>query len=196
MAPYIRVWDDSTREGIDAIYGLVQVVAGPSVAVSDIVWEALEEGLTNHHGSFTITRYLQNTMESVHANLAGYSVRGWRASAVLAAISGTDVYLAWAGPAVSWVVTKERLYYPGYVTPDTAGGALGDEGNVPIYVAQEQVENGDVLVLGWSQLLDMIEEDSVTTLIRSGIDPATRSLYRMASEESEFALLMLQLNAA
>ena len=27
MAPYIRVWEDRRRDGIDAVYGLVQVVA-------------------------------------------------------------------------------------------------------------------------------------------------------------------------
>ena len=195
MAPYIRVWEDRRRDGIDAVYGLVQVVAGPSVAVSDIVWEALEDGLKAQR-SFTTTRYLQNAIEAAQSSLSGYSVRGWRASAVLAAVTGNDVYLAWAGPAVSWVVTEEQLYYPGYVTPDKAGGALGDEGEVPIYVAHEQVEEGDVIILGWSQLAEVIEENHVTTLIKSGIEPAMRSLYRMAGEKGEFAMLMLQLNTA
>ena len=112
MAPYIRVWEDRRRDGIDAVYGLVQVVAGPSVAVSDIVWEALEDGLKAQR-SFTTTRYLQNAIEAVQSSLGRYSVRGWRAGAVLAAVTGNDVYLAWAGPAVSWVVTKDQIYYPG-----------------------------------------------------------------------------------
>ena len=195
MAPYIRLWEEGRRDGIDAVYGLVQVVAGPVVAVSDIVWEALEDGLKAQR-SFTTTRYLQNAIEAAQSTLSGYSVRGWRAGAVLAAVTGNDVYLAWAGPAVSWVVTKEQLYYPGYVTPDKAGGALGDEGEVPIYVAREQVEEGDVIMLGWSQLPEVIEEDHVTTLIKSGIEPAMRSLYRMAGDKGEFAMLMLQLNTA
>ena len=191
MAPYIRVWDDRQREGIEAVYGLVEVVSGPVSTVSDIVWESLEEGL-NAQQTLTTTRYLQNAIESAQLTLSGYSVRGWRASAVLAAVTGNEVYLAWAGPAVSWVVTSKQIYYPGYVTPDASASALGEEGEVPIYVANEQIGDGDTIVIGWSQMPDVIEEDHISTIIKSGIDPAMRSLYRMAAQENEFAMLMLQ----
>ena len=191
MAPYIRVWDDRQREGIEAVYGLVEVVSGPVSTVSDIVWESLEEGL-NAQRTLTTTRYLQNAIESAQLTLSGYSVRGWRASAVLAALTGNEVYLAWAGPAVSWVVTSKQIYYPGYVTPDASASALGEEGEVPIYVANEQIGDGDTIVIGWSQMPDVIEEEHISTIIKSGIDPAMRSLYRMAAQENEFAMLMLQ----
>ena len=191
MAPYIRVWDDRQREGIEAVYGLVEVVSGPVTTVSDIVWESLEEGL-NAQRTLTTTRYLQNAIESAQLTLSGYSVRGWRASAVLAALTGDEVYLAWAGPAVSWVVTSKQIYYPGYVTPDSSVSALGEEGEVPIYVANEQIGDGDTIVIGWSQMPDVIEEEHISTIIKSGIDPAMRSLYRMAAQENEFAMLMLQ----
>ena len=194
MAPYIRAWDEGRRDGIEAVYGLVEVVSGPAAAVSDIVWEALEDGLKAQR-RLTTTRYLQNAVESAQLSLNGYSVRGWRASAVLAAISGDEVYLAWAGPAISWVVTSEQLYYPGYVTPESVTGALGDEGEVPIYVANEQIQDGDTIVIGWSRMPEIIEEEYIPTLIKSGIDPAMRSVYRMAAEESEFAMLMLRLAA-
>ena len=197
MAPYIRVWDDKRREGIEAVYGLVEVVSGPASTVSDIVWEALEEGL-NAQRSLTTTRYLQSAIESAQSTLSEYSVRGWRASAVLAAITGNEVYLAWAGPAVSWVVTSKQLYYPGYVTPGNVDGALGEEGEVPIYVASEQIGEGDTIVVGWSQMPEVIEEDHISTIVKSGMEPAMRSLYRMAvaAQENEFAMLMLQLTAA
>ena len=191
MAPYIRVWDDRQREGIEAVYGLVEVVSGPVTTVSDIVWESLEEGL-NAQRTLTTTRYLQNAIETAQLTLSGYSVRGWRASAVLAALTGNEVYLAWAGPAVSWVVTSKQIYYPGYVTPDNSVSALGEEGEVPIYVANEQIGDGDTIVIGWSQMPDVIEEEHISTIIKSGIDPAMRSLYRMAAQENEFAMLMLQ----
>ncbi len=195
MAPYIRLWEDRLRDGIDAVYGLVEVVSGPATTVSDIVWEALDEGL-NAQRRLTTTRYLQSAIESAQSTLSEYSVRGWRASAVLAALTGNEVYLAWAGPAVSWVVTSKQVYYPGYVTPGNPGGALGEEGEVPIYVANEQIDDGDTIVIGWSQMPEVIEEEHVSTIIKSGIDPAMRSLYRMAAQESEFAMLMLQLAAA
>lgn len=195
MAPYIRVWDDRQREGIEAVYGLVEVVSGPVTTVSDIVWESLEEGL-NAQRTLTTTRYLQNAIETAQLTLSGYSVRGWRASAVLAALTGNEVYLAWAGPAVSWVVTSKQIYYPGYVTPDNSVSALGEEGEVPIYVANEQIGDGDTIVIGWSQMPDVIEEEHISTIIKSGIDPAMRSLYRMAAQENEFAMLMLQNTAA
>lgn len=195
MTPYIRVWDGRQREGIEAVYGLVEVVSGPVTTVSDIVWESLEEGL-NAQRTLTTTRYLQNAIESAQLTLSGYSVRGWRASAVLAALTGNEIYLAWAGPAVSWVVTSEQIYYPGYVTPDNSVSALGEEGEVPIYVANEQIGDGDTIVIGWSQMPDVIEEEHIATIIKSGIDPAMRSLYRMAAQENEFAMLMLQLTAA
>ncbi len=195
MAPYIRVWDDKQREGISAVYGLVEVVSGPVSTVSDIVWESLEEGL-NAQRTLTTTRYLQNAIESAQLTLSGYSVRGWRASAVLAAITGNEVYLAWAGPAVSWVVTSKQIYYPGYVTPDASVSALGEEGEVPIYVANEQIGDGDTIVIGWSQMPDVIEEEHISTIIKSGMEPAMRSLYRMAAQENEFAMLMLQNTAA
>ena len=191
MAPYIRVWEDGRRDGLDGVYGLVEVVSGPVTTISDIVWEALEDALKAQR-RLTTTRYLQNAIEAAQLTLSGYSVRGWRAGAVLAAITGNEVYFAWAGPAVSWVVTGEQLYYPGYVTPDNVSGALGDEGEVPIYVANEQVGEGDTIVIGWSQMLEIVEEDHISTIIKSGIDPAIRSLYRMAAEENEFAMLMLQ----
>ncbi len=195
MAPYIRVWDDRQREGIETVYGLVEVVSGPVTTVSDIVWESLEEGL-NAQRTLTTTRYLQNAIESAQLTLSGYSVRGWRASAVLAAITGNEVYLAWAGPAVSWVVTSKQIYYPGYVTPDNSVSALGEDGEVPIYVANEQISDGDTIVIGWSQMPNVIEEEHISTIIKSGMEPAMRSLYRMAAQENEFAMLMLQLTAA
>ena len=89
-------------------------------------------------------------------------------------------------------MTSKQVYYPGYVTPDNVTGSLGDEGEVPIYVANEQVEDGDTIVIGWSRMPDIVEEDHISTIIKSGIEPATRSLYRMAAEENEFAMLMLQ----
>ena len=195
MEPYIRKWDDGQRDGIEAVYGLVEVVSGPAATVSDIVWEALEEGL-NAQRRLTTTRYLQNAIESAQSTLSEYSVRGWRASAVLAAITGNEVYLAWAGPAVSWVVTREQIYYPGYVTPGDSGVALGEDGEVPIYVANEHIDDGDTIVIGWSQMPNVIEEEHISTIIKSGMDPAVRSLYRMAAQENEFAMLMLQLTAA
>ena len=195
MAPYIRVWDDMRRDDIEVVYGLVEVVSGPVATVSDIVWESLEEGLGAQR-TLTTTRYLQNAIESAQLTLSGYSVRGWRASAVLAAITGNEVYLAWAGPAVSWVVTSKQIYYPGYVTPDNSVSALGEEGEVPIYVANEQISDGDTIVIGWSQMPNVIEEEHVSTIIKSGMEPAMRSLYRMAAQENEFAMLMLQLTAA
>lgn len=195
MAPYIRVWDDRRRDDIEAVYGVVEVVSGPVSTVSDIVWESIEEGLSAQR-RLTTTRYLQNAIESAQLTLSGYSVRGWRASAVLAALTGNEVYLAWAGPAVSWVVTSEQIYYPGYVTPDNMATALGEEGEVPIYVANEQIGDGDTIVIGWSRMPEVIEEEHISTIIKSGIDPAMRSLYRMAAQENEFAMLMLQRGAA
>ena len=191
LEPYIRIWDGNRRDGIDAVYALVEVLSGPTVSVTDIVWEALEDRLGEAR-RLTTTRYLQNAIENAQFNLNGYSVRDWRASVILAAITGSDVYLAWAGPAVSWVVASDRLYYPGYVKPEDVRGSLGQEGEVPIYVANEQIDEGTTVVMGWSKLPQIIEEGHVSTLIRSGIDPATRSLYRMASDQNEFALLMLQ----
>ena len=193
-APYIRVWEERRRDDIEAVYGLVEVVSGPSTTVSDIVWEALEDGLKAQR-RLTTTRYLQSAIETAQLSLNGYAIRGWRASAVLAAITGNEVYLAWAGPAVSWVVTTEQLYYPGYVTPENVSGALGDEGEVPIYVANEQIQDGDTIVIGWSGMPEIIEEEYIPTLIKSGIEPAMRSVYRMAAEESEFAMLMLHRDA-
>ncbi len=197
MAPYLRAWEDKRRDGIEVVYGLVQVISGPTTSVTDIVWEAFDEGL-KAQPRFTTTRYLQNTIEAARDSLGGYSVRGWRAGALLAAVSGRDLYLAWAGPAVCYVVAKDQLIYPGYVTEETArsSGALGDAGEVPIRIAHEEIQEGDVVVLAWSQLSNLIEEDNISALIQSGIDPAVRSLYRMASEESEFAMMLLQFDTA
>ena len=49
--------------------------------------------------------------------------------------------------------------------------------------------------MAWSRLTDIVDEVDVGSLVRSGVEPASRSLYRMASDEAEFALMLLEFGA-
>ena len=195
MAPYLRVWPDK-GEGIGAVYGMVQVISGPPNSVSAIVWEAIEEGLGAPR-RLTTTRHMQNAIQGAKETLAGYAVRGWRASATLAAVSKNDLYLAWAGPTANYVITDNDIIHPGLISADTlaASGALGEEGDVQIHVAHEEMAAGDVFLMAWSRLTNIVDEVDIAPLVRSGVEPASRSLYRMASDEGEFALMLLKFGA-
>ena len=192
MAPYLRVWPDA-GEGIGTVYGMVQVLGGPPNSVLDIVWEAIEESLRAPR-RLTTTRHMQNAIEAANEALAGYIARGWRASATLAAVANNDLYLAWAGPTTNYVITNDDVIHPGFLSGEdlNAKGALGDAGELQINVVHEEMGAGDVFLMAWSRLNDIFDEDDIGALIRSGIEPASRSMYRMASDEGEFALMMLE----
>jgi hypothetical protein len=192
--PFLRVWPE--RNDVGALYGIVEVVAGPPRDVASIVWQGIDEGLRGSR--FTLTRYLQNALQRGHQYLSEYAARGWRAGATLVSIKGQDMYLAWAGPSLVYLLADGDLVSPGSNTSKILGTGipLGERGELAPHVAHEKIGEGDAVLMAWTRLKKVTTEPAISALLTTGVENCTQSIYRLVAGEQDFAALVASFDSS
>lgn len=191
LRPFIKTWDVN-KAGIGKLYGIVEVLSGPAQDISEVVWEGVETSIKNEP-VLSVTGYLQQMIESSHNNLSAYAARGWTASLTLFSVQEDSFYLATAGPSLINLFNQGRMYDIPYASRDTLGKgvALGETGDFIVHLAYQDFTDNDSLLISWLGLRSLINLEELTSLFDRGAELASRNLYRLINDESEFALLLV-----
>ena len=189
--PFIKFWDVN-KGGIEKLYGLVEVLSGPAQDISEVVWEGVESSI-EREPVLSVTGYLQNMVETSHKNLSVYAAREWVASLTLIAFQGDSFYLATAGPSFINLYDQGKIYDIPHASRDTLGTgvALGQAGDFVVHVAYQDFTDDNSLLISWQRLKSLINLEELSTLFDSGAEIASRNLYRLINDESEFDLLLV-----
>jgi|TARA_B100001750_G_scaffold248460_1_gene279855 hypothetical protein len=191
LTPFIRFWDVN-KGGIGKLYGVVEVLSGPAQDISEVVWEGVESSI-KREPVLSVTGYLQEMVETSHKNLSAYAAREWAASLTLIAFQGDSFYIATAGPSFINLYEEGKIYDIPHASRDTLGTgvALGQPGNFIVHVAYQDFTQDNALLISWQGLKSLINSEELRTLFDRGAEIASRNLYRLINDESEFALLMV-----
>ncbi len=191
LNPFIRVWDVD-KKGIAKLYGVVEVLSGPAQDISEVVWEGVETSLKDEP-ILSVTGYLQQMVESSHNNLSAYAARGWTANLTLLAVQEDSFYWATAGNSLINLYNQGRMYDIPYASRDTLGkgAALGETGDFIVHLAYQDFTDNDSLLISWLGLKSLINLEELGALFDRGAEIASRNLYRLINDESEFALLLI-----
>ena len=191
LTPFIRFWDVN-KGGIGQLYGIVEVLSGPAQDISEVVWEGVESSI-ERQPLLSVTGYLQNMVETSHNNLSAYAAREWSATLTLLAFQGDSFYLATAGPSLINLYDQGKIYDIPYASRDTLGTgvALGEPGDFVVHVAYQDFTEDNSLLISWHGLKSLINTQELGNLFDKGAEIASRNLYRLINNESEFALLLV-----
>ena len=191
LTPFIRFWDVN-QGGIGKLYGVVEVLSGPAQDISEVVWEGVESSI-ERQPVLSVTGYLQHMVETSHKNLSAYAARGWAASLTLIAFQRDSFYLATAGPSLINLYDQGKIYDIPHASRDTLGTgvALGQPGDFVVHVAYQDFSDNNSLLISWQGLKSLINLEELSTLFDRGAEMASRNLYRLINDESEFALLLV-----
>ncbi len=188
--PYLRRWEGG-REGIDVVYGMIEVVSGPPEEIASIVWDAVDSAFVEPRMS--ITRVFDNALTNAHEQLSDYAARGWQAGATLAGMRGDEAYVAWAGPSLALFRINEReILKPqvGDLGEREIDIALGAEGDLKPRLAHAAATDGVTLLMSWTALTKKADDTGLRALVTDDPEGSAQALFRLVREEREFAVLI------
>ena len=188
--PYLRRWEGG-RDGTDIVYGILEVVSGSPEEIASIVWGVVDSAFNDPQMS--ITRVLSQALTDAHEQLSDYAARDWRAGATLVAMRGDELYVAWAGPSfVLFRTNEDGLVKPRVGDPSAQATdiALGAEGALTPKLVRNPARQAVSLLLAWTSLPEKTNEATLEVLLANDPEGSAPDLYRLVSDEREFAVLV------
>ena len=120
-----------------------------------------------------------------------------RAGISCAALTGSELYIAQAGPSLAYIYSDEKIRR---VTPSsTKGGvididdAVGASGNIHINLQRHEMQDGDIVLLASPSLASLISNDELAIILTAEPDQAIQRVFLVAKKVESFSAVLLTL---
>ncbi len=191
--PYLRSFPrQRPDEEEDELYVLVEPADTGSEEYCSQLVDAI--GRMYRQDALSVTGAVLRALRAAHQQLRDWNERSLREHQVAAgvnclAVQGRTAYLAQVGPSVAYYVGDGRCHR---ITPeDAAAEPLGHaEGAEPTF-SRYELSPGDLLLLVPSRINELIDEDTLRSILVRGADAALVELFRLVRDEQEFSLVLL-----
>lgn len=176
----------------DELYVLVEPDSPASEEYTDQLAEVI--GRLYRQDPLSMTGAVQRALRAAHQQLLDWNQRSLREHQVGAgvgclAVRGRIAYVAQVGPVVAYHVADGRVER---IEPvDGSPEPLGKAEQVEPTFSRCQLSPGDIVVLASPRLLEMLDDETLRSILLRGPDQALVELFRLARGEQEFALVLL-----
>ena len=191
--PYLRSFPrQQPDEEEDELYVLVEPATPGGEEYTKQLVDAI--GRMYRQDSLSLTGALLRSLQAAHQELLQWNERSLREHRVGAGVSclvvrGRTAYLAQVGPAVAFHVGDGRFRR---IEPEEdAVEPLGQSEQVQPTFSRYHLSPGDLLLLASPRILELLDEDTLRSILLRGADEALTELYRLTREQQEFSMVLL-----
>ena len=175
----------------DELYVLVQPAGEGGDEYAGQLVEAI--GRMYRQDALSITGAVLRSLKGAHQQLRDWNERSLPEHRVSAGVSCLAVrehsaYLAQVGPAVAYHVGGGRFQRIAPEGPATE--PLGQATAEPVF-SRYELAPGDLLLIASPRIDELIDQDTLRSILLRGGDDALVELFRIASDEQDFSLVLL-----
>jgi hypothetical protein len=178
-------------EDEDELYVLAEPVSPASREYCGQLVDAV--GRSFLEDTLSITGAVLRSLKAAHLQLRDWNQRTLREQHVTAGVSCVAVrdrtaYLAQVGPAVAYHLGDGRVAR--FVPEDDAAAPIGQADQIEPLFNRFDLSPGDLLVVANSRLDELVDQDTLRSILLKGADEALVDLFRIARGEQEFSLVL------
>ena len=191
--PYLRSFPrQRPDEGEDELYVLVEPASSGSeehcVQLVDAIGRAYQQD------TLSVTGAVLRALRAAHKQLRDWNERSLPEHRVAAGVSclavqGRTAFLAQIGPSVAYHVGDGR--FQRIVPEESADEPLGQTEAAQPTFSRYQLSPGDLLLLAPSRIDELLDEETLRSILLRGADAALKELFRLVRDQQEFSLVLL-----
>lgn len=179
-------------EGEDELFVLVEPASPASKEYCGQLVDAV--GRMYQQDPLSLTGAVLRALKTAHQQLRDWNQRTLREHRVGAGVSCLAVrertaYLAQIGPSVAYYVGDGRFHR--IVPEDGAAQPLGQAEQAEPVFNRYQLSPGDLVLIASPRIDELLDEESLRSILLRGGDEALVELFRLARDQQEFSLVLL-----
>ena len=191
--PFLRSFPrQRPDEGEDELYVLVEPASPGSeehcVQLVDAIGRAYQQD------TLSVTGAVLRALRGAHKQLCDWNERSLPEHRVAAGVSclavqGRTAFLAQIGPSVAYHVGDGR--FQRIVPEESASEPLGQVEAAHPTFSRYQLSPGDLLLLAPPRIDELLDEETLRSILLRGADAALGELFRIIRDQQEFSLVLL-----